>query len=76
MIVDCESPSKVGYVFETVSDLATGSTVGVQSCDTGYEGPLSDNEITCLDNGVWSDVTGCNLVGKYSSFYFIAYTYM
>ena len=64
MIVDCESPAKVGYRFETASDLATGSTVGVQSCDTGYEGLPSVNEITCLDNGTWSDVTGCNLVGK------------
>ena len=39
------------------------SYFSVDSCDTGYTGNPSVNEIICQDSGDWSDVTGCTIVG-------------
>ena len=38
--------------------------MSVDSCDTGYTGNPSVNELTCQDTGSWSNVTGCTIVGK------------
>ena len=39
----------------------------VDSCDTGYTGNPSVNQITCEASGSWSDISGCIIVSKYFS---------
>ena len=61
---DCSNPVKVGYNLGSPSATTYGGRVDVNSCDTGYTGSPSVTELTCQDNGNWSDVTGCTIVGK------------
>ena len=63
LILDCDYPTKVGYNLGTPTANTYNSTVSVNSCDTGYTGNPSLAELTCEENGTWSEVSGCTIVG-------------
>ena len=67
-ILDCNDPNKTGYQLGNPSTTTYGGIVSVNLCDTGYIGTPSVNKIACEADGSWSDVSGCNIVSKYSLF--------
>ena len=64
LLLDCGKPENTGYDIGTPLETTYQGRVSVDSCDTGYKGEPSVDHLNCKADGYWSEVTGCQLVGK------------
>lgn len=63
-MLDCGSPTMTGFDLGTPLETTYQGRVSVDSCDTGYQGTPSIDHLKCKADGNWSEVIGCQLVGK------------